>query len=186
MGFDAIILAGGAADRMGGRDKAELEVGGRRLLDVALAAIEGARRIVVVGPRRMAPPEVLWTREEPPGGGPVAALAAGLEEVRSPKVAILAVDLPFAQPGSVATLLEAAWARPDGAIAVDADGRDQPLFAVYAADALRTALARLEDPAGASMWNLVRDLEVARVDLGSATLDCDTWDQLAAAREAAE
>ena len=186
MGFDAIVLAGGAAIRMGGWDKAELEVGGRRLLDVALAAIEDARRIVVVGPRRAAPPEVLWTREEPPGGGPVAAVAAGLEEVRSPTVVILAVDLPFVQPGSVVSLLEAARGRADGAIAVDAGGRDQPLFAVYAADVLRAALTRLEDPAGASMRNLVRGLEVARVDLGPATFDCDTWDQLAAARRATE
>ncbi|MDQ3618951.1 MAG: molybdenum cofactor guanylyltransferase [Actinomycetota bacterium] len=186
MGFDAIILAGGAAVRMGGRDKAELEVGGRRLLDVALAAIEGAGRIVVVGPHREAPPEVLWTREEPPGGGPVAAVAAGLEEVRSPTVAVLAVDLPFVRPGSVASLLEATRGRAGGAIAVDADGRDQPLFAVYAADALRGELRRLEDPAGASMRNLVRGLELVRVDLGPAALDCDTWDQLAAARRTTE
>ncbi len=186
MGFDAIILAGGAAIRMGGRDKAELEVGGRRLLDVALAAIEGARRIVVVGPRRTAPREVLWTREEPAGGGPVAAVAAGLEEVRSLTVAILAVDLPFAQPGSVATLLEAARGQPDGAIAIDADGRDQPLLAVYAVDAIRAALTRVEDPAGASMRNLIHGLEVARIGLGPASFDCDTWEQLVAARRATE
>jgi molybdopterin-guanine dinucleotide biosynthesis protein A len=79
--MDAIVLAGGRGARLGGVDKADLVVGGQTLLERALAATAGANRTVVVGPRRPTSRPVTWAREHPPGGGPVAALAAGLEHV---------------------------------------------------------------------------------------------------------
>lgn len=109
--FDAVILAGGAASRLGGADKPALRIGGRSLLDAALDACVGARRTVVVGPDRPVGREVLWTRERPPGAGPAAALAAGmaagaavgavagntegLSTCASPLTIVLAADLPF-------------------------------------------------------------------------------------------
>ncbi|MGO4426310.1 NTP transferase domain-containing protein, partial [Streptomyces sp. MCAF7] len=52
MTYDAVILAGGAARRLGGADKPALRVGARPLLDRVLDACRGAERTVVVGPRR--------------------------------------------------------------------------------------------------------------------------------------
>src|SRR3712207_8857614 len=43
-----------------------------------LAAVADAAQRIVVGPPQPAPADVLVVREEPPGGGPVAALRAGL------------------------------------------------------------------------------------------------------------
>ncbi|MCM2388887.1 DUF6457 domain-containing protein [Streptomyces albipurpureus] len=79
--FDAIVLAGGAAQRLGGADKPGLSVGGRTLLDRVLAACRDARRTVVVGGRRATERPVVWAQESPPGGGPVAALDAGLRQL---------------------------------------------------------------------------------------------------------
>src|ERR1700722_3239487 len=89
--FDAVILAGGQARRLGGADKPALTVGGIPLAAaVAQAAITaGPNRLILVGPPRPAltatvpaPPGGLRTvREDPPGGGPVPALRAGLAEV---------------------------------------------------------------------------------------------------------
>ncbi|MEU6735450.1 DUF6457 domain-containing protein [Streptomyces physcomitrii] len=76
--FDAVVLAGGGARRLGGADKPGLRVGGRRLLDRVLTACAAAERTVVVAAPRPTVRPVRWTREEPPGSGPVAALAAGL------------------------------------------------------------------------------------------------------------
>ncbi|MCM3926296.1 NTP transferase domain-containing protein, partial [Frankia sp. AiPs1] len=65
-GCSALVLAGGAAHRLGGRDKPAVVVGGTTLLDRVLAAVAGAgiERVVIVGPRRQlaAPPEggVWW------------------------------------------------------------------------------------------------------------------------------
>src|SRR5690606_32944159 len=85
--LDAVILAGGAARRMGGADKPGLRVGDRTLLERAADAVRAhapEARVVVVGPERDSP-RALYTREDPPGGGPVPALGAGLRHVRSPR-----------------------------------------------------------------------------------------------------
>jgi molybdopterin-guanine dinucleotide biosynthesis protein A len=79
-GLDAVILAGGRAERLDGASKPDLVVGGRRLLATAIAAARsaGCDRVVVVGPTELEAPGCLVVREDPPFGGPVAALAAGL------------------------------------------------------------------------------------------------------------
>ncbi len=53
-GFDAIVLAGGRAARLGGADKPALRVGGSSLLGavVSAAAAAGAGRCIIVGPPR--------------------------------------------------------------------------------------------------------------------------------------
>ena len=78
--LDAIILAGGRSSRLGGSPKAELVIGSRRLVDIAVdaAAAADARRTVVVGPDDLVAAPLITTREQPPFGGPVAGLAAGL------------------------------------------------------------------------------------------------------------
>ena len=75
--FDAVVLAGGRAERLDGADKAALDVAGATLLDRALRAVAGARTVVVVGDERPTDVPVVWTRERPAYGGPVAATYAG-------------------------------------------------------------------------------------------------------------
>lgn len=105
--YDAVVLAGGAARRLGGADKPGLRVGGRPLLDRVLAACATATTTVVVAePRRTARP-VEWAREEPPGGGPLAALDAGLRHVSAEHVVVLSADLPFLDEATVRRLLGA-------------------------------------------------------------------------------
>ncbi|RKE20260.1 molybdopterin-guanine dinucleotide biosynthesis protein A [Streptomyces sp. TLI_171] len=185
--YDAVVAAGGSGRRLGGVDKAALTVGGRPLLDRVLAACAGARQVLVVGPER--PTEragVCWLREEPPGGGPVAAVAAALPAVSAPLVLLLAADLPFLDASAVGRLLAAVGAADDGAQLVDAGGRAQPLAAVYRTAALRGALAELGDPAGRPLRGLTDGLRLAAVpDPAGASFDCDTWAELAAARRRA-
>ena len=47
--FCAVVLAGGQAARLGGADKASIEVDGRTLLAHALDAVIDAAEVVVVG-----------------------------------------------------------------------------------------------------------------------------------------
>ncbi|MFV0634961.1 molybdenum cofactor guanylyltransferase [Demequina sp.] len=173
--FDAIILSGGRAQRLGGVDKGGIDVGGRTLMAHALDATAGARAVAVVGP----PIErfgIISTREDPPGGGPVAGVAAGLSALAGGvnTVLVLAVDAPRA--GAAVPDLLAAIDSAEAAIAVDEDGKDQPLLAVYRRAALESSLARLGSPAGASMRLLVSRLAVTRVPIKpGAALDADTW-----------
>ncbi len=114
--FDAVVLAGGRGTRLGGTDKPGLIVGGQTLLGAVVSAVTsaGADQIVVVGPERTGPDargRVRYAREDPPGRGPVAALACGLDQVSAPLVVLLAADLPFLRPAHVRRLLTALAAR---------------------------------------------------------------------------
>jgi CTP:molybdopterin cytidylyltransferase MocA len=231
--YDAVVLAGGAASRLGGADKPALSVGGRMLLDRVLAACAAAGSTVVVGPRRPTARPVRWTREEPAGGGPLPALAAGLAalddahrpgaggEARPEVMLLLAADLPFLTGGAVATLadaLTAPVARPpvarppvarpsgeraglegthreestgtewEGVLLTDSGGRDQPLAAAYRIEPLRRELGLLSMEhgglSGLPLRFLTGELRLRRIadPTGEASFDCDTWEDVAAAR----
>ncbi|WP_152352755.1 molybdenum cofactor guanylyltransferase [Brachybacterium subflavum] len=78
-----IVLGGGEGRRLGGVSKPDLVVGGRRLVDRVLDAGAGCAPRVVVAPESVAVPDgVLRTLEDPPAGGPVAGIAAGLARLR--------------------------------------------------------------------------------------------------------
>lgn len=179
--YDAIVLAGGAARRLGGVDKPALTVGGQTLLDRALAAVPAARQIVVVGPRRATCRPVTFCREIPPGGGPVAAIAAGLRHTSAEVLVVLAADLPRVAP-AVPRLLAALPTR-GAAILHDAEGQPNYLAAAWRRADLETALTALGEPSGAAMRALVAHAAVLPVpDRGGWARDCDTWDDLAQAR----
>ncbi|MEU3337107.1 NTP transferase domain-containing protein [Streptomyces sp. NPDC006668] len=185
--YDAVVLAGGAARRLGGADKPGLRVGGRALLDRVLAACADARRTVVVAEPRPTPRPVLWAREDPPGGGPLAALGAGLRDTTADPVVVLSADLPFLEAQTVRRLLTALRASSaDGALLTDADGRDQPLVAAYRGPALGRALAALsaehDGLTGLPLRRLTAGLDLTRVPDPVASFDCDTWDDIATAR----
>ncbi|MDD9206730.1 NTP transferase domain-containing protein [Georgenia sp. 10Sc9-8] len=190
--FDAVVLAGGTGSRLGGATKPEVVLRGRRLLDHALDATAGAGRVVVVAPETVAVPAgVLRTLEDPPHGGPVAGIAAGLATLSADGrtaaglVLVLACDVPGAAGAAPALLTAAARAGSgtDGVCLRDPAGRDQWLSAVYRTAALRARLTALaENPGlrGAAVRRLVGPLVLAPVDAGRATTaDVDTWADLA-------
>ncbi|MFE6687877.1 NTP transferase domain-containing protein [Streptomyces sp. NPDC057743] len=191
--YDAIVLAGGAARRLGGADKPALPVGGRALLDRVLAACPDAATTVVVGPARPTARPVVQALEDPPGGGPLAALDAGLRRTTAPTVLVLSADLPFLTPSTVHDLLNAAagdgTSHRDGALLRDAEGRDQPLVAAYRSAPLRRALDRLRAAhdgtlGGLPLRPLLSSLALARVPdtAYAASFDCDTWEDIGTAR----
>ena len=179
MRFDAIVLAGGRGRRLGGADKALVEVGRRSLLARSLEAAGEAERVIVVGPRRPAPEHVLWTREEPPGGGPAAALGAGIRLVRAEVVVTLAVDLPLVDGDLVADLLSEVG-EADGAIVTNGNGRDQPLAGAYRSGVLRRRLDDLAPLEGKPVALVVAPFDLHR-KVSALTTDCDTWAAVAAA-----
>ncbi|MFF5177137.1 molybdenum cofactor guanylyltransferase [Micromonospora sp. NPDC000316] len=211
--YAAVVLAGGAARRMGGVDKTALAVGGRSMRDRVLAAVTDAAPRMLVGPADVVPAGVLVTREDPPGGGPVAATAAGLAllDPDTAVVALLAADLPLLTRAAVGELLtHLGTARSGGAAApvaegvrggpgqidgvcfVDTDGRRQSLCGVWRVAALRSGLARLSaerggDLAGAPVRALLAGLVVREVPwAGSGPppwFDCDTDDDVRQAKE---
>ncbi|MCU1473782.1 NTP transferase domain-containing protein [Amnibacterium sp.] len=178
---DAVLLAGGRATRLGGIDKTALGAAGDTLLDRALRAAAGAaRRIVVADPAAgRAPGDVLWTTETPRHGGPVAALAAALAlpGPAATAVLVLAADLPHVEEAVPALLAQVDPAdAADGWIAVDPDGRDQPLLGLYRRAPLLAAVAALPGgPAGAPLRGVLERLTLVRVLVSAALVaDVDT------------
>ena len=154
---------------------------GFRLLDQVLDAVAGAGRAVVVGPSHETLQDVRRAREQPPEGGPVAGLAAGLPLVTAPVVAVLAVDLPFLRPEHVLRLCAELTPGDAGVVLSDDGGRAQVLAGVWQTAALREALPAI--PAGVAMHRLVRGLRVRQVVLpGRPWRDVDTPADLASAR----
>jgi molybdopterin-guanine dinucleotide biosynthesis protein A len=175
--WQAVLLAGGQGSRLGGRHKPAIALRGRTLLNHALAAVGGADRVVVVGPVEPTDRPVRWTREQPPGGGPVAAMAAGLAEIDAAEIAVLATDLAGVTAGTIDRLRTARTER-DGAVLCDATGRKQWLIGVWRTDRLRAALPAVT--AGVSLRSVMSTLDVADVpELPGESADIDTPADLA-------
>lgn len=177
-----LVTCGGTSRRLGGRDKTREPLGAGTVLDHLLAALPAGWPVVCVGEERPTCRPVTWAREDPPGGGPVAALAAGLRHVPTPTCVVVAGDMPFAGPGA-ADLAAALQHSPeeDAVVGTDGTGRAQPLLAAYRSDALRAVLP--EDPAGARLMDVLDRLHTTALELPAPrTLDVDTPEALARAR----
>ncbi|MGB2951066.1 MAG: NTP transferase domain-containing protein [Rhodococcus sp. (in: high G+C Gram-positive bacteria)] len=180
---DAVILAGGTARRMGGVDKPGLTVGGVSLVQRAIDAAASCRHIVVVGPHRAElETYVKQVREDPAGGGPVAAIAAGLAALGpdiGDVVLVLAADVPFVGTSTVAKLVRAA-AQQSAAFVVDEAGRTQYLLGAWQRRTLVEAVTGLDTVHNAPLRVLVpTDHGEIRVD---GVGDCDTVEDLRRAR----
>jgi molybdopterin-guanine dinucleotide biosynthesis protein A len=195
--WSAVVLTGGGSRRMG-TDKSDLTVGGVALLHRLLREWPPHVPVVISGPDPgpVDRPAVV-TVEDPPGGGPVAGIAAAVVAVTTPVTALVAVDQPFAAPlvaRLAARMIElqatqdpGAEAAPDALVPVDADGSRQPLCAVYATRALVRRCADLPSHgAGVSVRALIAGLVVRDVPLlddeAHQALDVDTPADLQRAR----
>jgi molybdopterin-guanine dinucleotide biosynthesis protein A len=130
-----IILCGGQSSRMG-RPKAWLPFGGevmlQRVVRIVRQAVEPV--VVVAAPEQKLPElpaDVLVSRDDVPGRGPLQGLSAGLHALEDRAEAAYAsgCDVPFLRPEFVRHMIAALG---DADIAVPyTDGYHHPLAAVY-------------------------------------------------------
>ncbi len=177
-GFAAVVLAGGQASRLGGVDKASIELGGRSLLERTLDAVVDAGEVVVVGHAVPTERPVTFVLEDPRHGGPAAGLLTGRDSLlrRFPTIAVLAVDMPHLTSSTFRRLHEAAVGH-EGAV-LTRDGRRQLAFVVETArlDAVRPDR---EAQHGLAIRALLEGLDLVDVpSLGSEARDVDTWSDL--------
>jgi molybdopterin-guanine dinucleotide biosynthesis protein A len=166
MTYAVIVLTGGKGERLGGVDKAALSYRDATLLDHVLSVVEDAAQKVVVGPEKDLP-GVVWAREDPPGGGPLAGLAAGLAKITEEWVAVLAVDQPGLTRDTIVRL------RETGRNAVLKDDRVQWLIGFWNAAELRAALP--EDPRNLPLRRTLLRLDPVEVSaLPGEARDVDT------------
>jgi len=168
IGVAAVILAGGKGERMGGVSKADIEIGGMRLIDRVQRTLADCDPILIAAGRTSI--EATGTRSitdlESDYAGPlagVAAAVAALQDADSQWLASAAVDTPFFPRDFVARAMR---------LVSDADvvvggfaGQDYPTNALWRLEALRTLPARvLDGTAPHSLRRLAADLRTARLD----------------------
>lgn len=158
-----LVLAGGASRRMG-RDKALLELDGEPLVRRAVATLRRCcGRVLVASGDGTRLPDVgdAQVADAVAGEGPLGGLVAGLAAARTPLVAVVAVDLPFADAGILRVLADHWGGEP--AVVPTVAGRAQPLHAVYAT-AAAGALRRCLDDGRRGVTDVVTSLGARLVD----------------------
>ena len=142
-GVSGAVLAGGRSSRFGA-DKALAVWRGKTLLEHSLAGLEGcAERFVIGGDAARYGFAGFPVHPDPePHQGSLSGLARALEIAAQPRVAVTACDMPRLS-GAYWTFLSS-LEPADAIIPQNADGRLEPLAAIYAKACLAPVRAALE------------------------------------------
>ena len=159
--FAAVLLAGGRSRRMG-RDKALLPLADGQVLwrrQLAVLASLRPAELFISGPEREGfPASVTRLDDAVPGLGPLGGIATALGAMRSPRLVVLAVDLPMMTAGFLGVLLaDDDDDCPRGRVPRMDEGVFEPLAAVYPRKALAVANEQLRS-ADRSLQSFVRRL----------------------------
>jgi molybdenum cofactor guanylyltransferase len=196
----AVVLGGGRSTRFGS-DKLAVEIGGSPLLRHAVdAALTLASQVVVVGaPTAPLPDGVVVVPDSQQHAGPYAAVRDGVDALDLDLDVVLVLAGDLVDPAPLLPLLLAALdpehagsdrsgprspdpdEQPEAAVAVDADGRRQPLLAAYRVEPLVAGMAGVDayHRAAYALLDGLHVIEVPDPTPGSAaTRDIDTPDDL--------
>jgi molybdopterin-guanine dinucleotide biosynthesis protein A len=161
-----VILAGGQSRRMG-EDKAAMMFEGAPLLTrVARRLSRAVDELLVIGPQSLASlaPHVRVVEDALPALGPLGGLYTALTATTGACVFLVACDMPFIRPGLVRAMLAFAETRCDAdVVALEANGRIQPLHAVYSRECL-PAVERALNARDHSLHALLAQLAVVTID----------------------
>lgn len=157
----AVVLAGGSSKRMG-RDKANLLLHGKTLLQHIVETMQQNFPEVIVSVRQPRPEsDMPQVNDVPQHAGPLAGLAAGLERASHPWLFVTACDMPFMTPAVIECL---ASRRADfQAVVPVVSGHPQPMAAFYAASCLAEAQSCLMGGGNHSLRALLDRLSVRYV-----------------------
>jgi molybdopterin-guanine dinucleotide biosynthesis protein A len=111
MRVSGVIQAGGRSTRMGGRPKALLDLGGRRIIDrvidVLASVVEGVL-IVTNTPELYADLDLPMTGDVHPDHGSLGGIYSGLRAVPGDAAFTVACDMPFLHPDVVRLVVDRA------------------------------------------------------------------------------
>ena len=142
MKVTGVIQAGGKSTRMGGRPKALMELGGRRIIERVMAALEGAVDDLVLvtnTPELYAFLGVAMIPDVYPDHGSLGGIYSGLKAASGDAAFTVACDMPFLRPDVVRLVVEKADA---GDVVIPlVEGQYETLHAAYR----KTCLPHIEE-----------------------------------------
>lgn len=151
MSITGVVLAGGAGRRMG-QDKAAVEIAGKPLLEIVIAALGSVADQLIVAGRHDALDgvEAVPDPDGPAYRGPLAGLVAGLKAANNPIALVVAVDQPWVRPQTLVGLSQRYRELP---VVPIVDGVRQTTCAAYPASL--APLAEAELTGGGSIQSLL-------------------------------
>jgi len=157
----AVVLAGGLNTRMGGRNKALLDLGGRPVLAWLLESLRKNFTAIWLVTRE---PEVYkkWpvrvATDIYSARSSLTGIHAGLSKAHTPHIFAIACDTPFLQPQLTQLLVDQISAKQE-AVVPFYDGHFQPLCAVYA----KTCLPVVEKQLDAKQYKIIDFFDQLRI-----------------------
>jgi molybdopterin-guanine dinucleotide biosynthesis protein A len=184
-----VVLAGGRASRMGGRDKAFAAVGGEPIAVRTLRIFAGLFPQVLVAtnrPERFRELGVETVGDAFPDCGPLAGIHAAMQRAAHPHVFVAACDMPGLDAGVIRFLLDRIG--DADAIVPRWDHDIEPLHAVYAVrllplveEALRAGRHAMRDFLPRIRVDYVAEDELRRIrGTARSMLNVNTPEELAA------
>jgi molybdopterin-guanine dinucleotide biosynthesis protein A len=159
------VLAGGRGSRLGGVDKAALDLHGRPILEHLLSALSPlAREIVVVAndDRLADDPRLRVIRDPDPHAGVLPALLAALDAASSDLLLLVACDMPFVSRRLMEHLV--ALAADHDAVVPKVDGFEQVMHAVYRVGPCRAAVTNALEQGRRRMIAFLDEVDTRYVD----------------------
>ena len=169
-----VILAGGNSRRMG-RDKLDLTIDGRTLLEsVVIRFSEVFEEVFISVADETKYPHIKARRivDIVPGAGPLSGMHAALTALTGDGFFLVAADLPYACPIAAKRVIELCG-DSDASIVRLPDGRLEPLFGYYR----KTLLARCEAALKSGDFRLTEVLSGAKVRYVSQSDLGELWDE---------
>src|SRR5262245_3586708 len=168
MKITGVIQAGGKSTRMGGRPKALMELGGRRIIDrvvEVVTAVTDDLLLVTNTPELYASLGIAMVPDAFPDGGSLGGIYSGLQAAPGAAAFTVACDMPFLLPAVARLVIERAG---EADVVIPRTGDQlETLHACYAKACLAPMEARLR--AGrlkiVGFFEDVRVLEIAEADV---------------------
>ncbi len=166
--FSAVILAGGENFRMGGRDKSQIIVEGRTILEKSidiLKLIFSEILIVTNEKRDYVFSGVAVIRDEFKGRGPLGGIHAGLNAIEKKGAFFLACDMPFLHNGLILRLVDYFNQADYDAVVPRYNGHMEPLYAVYRKELKGKVGEFLGKNTSCSVRDFLKNINVCYLDL---------------------
>ncbi len=161
--FSAAILAGGAATRMGGANKAFLKLGSGRIVDRLISLLAPLFDEILLAVREPGPFQDLGVRvavDRFKARCPLTGLHAALAEAEHPYVFVTSCDAPLLQADLVQALKRRITGRQDVVVPTRDGWYHYPLCAIYS----RNCLPHVEAALKQGRHQLVRFFKAVRLD----------------------
>jgi molybdopterin-guanine dinucleotide biosynthesis protein A len=168
-----LILAGGRGSRLGGVNKALLQVGERSNIERVLAALGPlcTEVVAVANDRALAGrADLRLLLDQEPHAGVLPALAQGLGALPTDLVVAVACDMPFLSRALLAELIERC-AGQDVVMPI-VDDRPEPMHAVYRRTACLLAIQAALEAGERRMISFLDRVRVVRIEAA----DVRRWD----------